>query len=51
VPAEHIKRFTSSVDAKLVMIEGGAHYLNATNPKEVNKALLAMVKKYGSATA
>jgi microsomal epoxide hydrolase len=48
VPAEHIKRFTSSVDAKLVMIEGGAHYLNATNPKEVNEALLEMVKKYNA---
>ncbi|KAJ6034940.1 hypothetical protein N7499_002156 [Penicillium canescens] len=48
VPPEHIKRFTSSVDAKLVMIEGGAHYLNATNPKEVNEALLEMVKKYNA---
>jgi microsomal epoxide hydrolase len=28
------------------MIEGGAHYLNATNPKEVNAALLEMVNKY-----
>lgn len=28
------------------MIEGGAHYLNATNPKEVNEALLAMVTTY-----
>jgi microsomal epoxide hydrolase len=48
VPPEHIKSFTSSVDAKLVMIEGGAHYLNATNPKEVNEALLEMVKKYNA---
>jgi microsomal epoxide hydrolase len=30
------------------MIEGGAHYLNATNPKEVNVALLEMVKKYNA---
>ena len=28
------------------MIEGGAHYLNATNPTEVNEALLEMVTKY-----
>lgn len=28
------------------MIEGGAHYLNATNPPEVNKVLLEMVNKY-----
>ncbi|KAJ5503225.1 hypothetical protein N7463_006099 [Penicillium fimorum] len=46
VPAEQIKRFNSSVEAKLVMIEGGAHYLNATNPKEVDEALLEMVTKY-----
>jgi microsomal epoxide hydrolase len=29
-----------------MMVEGGAHYLNATNPKEVNEALLEMVTKY-----
>jgi microsomal epoxide hydrolase len=46
VPAEQIQRFTSSVEAKLVMIEGGAHYLNATNPKEVDEALLELVTKY-----
>jgi microsomal epoxide hydrolase len=46
VPAEQIKLFSSSPEAKLVMIEGGAHYLNATNPKEVNAALLEMVNKY-----
>ncbi|KAF7114929.1 hypothetical protein CNMCM5793_000699 [Aspergillus hiratsukae] len=46
VPAEQIKLFTSSPDAKLVMIEGGAHYLNATSPKEVNAAMLEMVNKY-----
>ncbi|OOO07109.1 hypothetical protein OAory_01093120 [Aspergillus oryzae] len=45
VPAEQIKLFTASPEAKLVMIEGGAHYLNATNPKEVNEALLEMVTK------
>jgi microsomal epoxide hydrolase len=32
------------------MIEGGAHYLNATNPKEVNEALLAMVTTYNHST-
>ena len=44
--AEQIEHFTSSPEAKLVMIEGGAHYLNATNPVEVNKVLLEMVNKY-----
>ncbi|KAE8145012.1 Alpha/Beta hydrolase protein [Aspergillus avenaceus] len=46
VPTEQIARFTSSKEAKLVFIEGGAHYLNVTNPQEVNDALLEMVTKY-----
>jgi microsomal epoxide hydrolase len=28
------------------MVEGGNHYLNATNPKEVNATLLRLVTKY-----
>lgn len=47
MPAEHIKLFTSSAEAKLTFIEGG-HYLNATSPKEVEEALLEMVGKYSS---
>lgn len=43
---EHIKLFTSAPEATLTFVEGGGHYLNATSPKEVNEALLAMVKKY-----
>lgn len=46
VPTEQIKLFTSSKDAKLTFVEGGAHYLNATNPKEVNEALLKMVDEH-----
>ncbi|EAW12077.1 alpha/beta fold hydrolase [Aspergillus clavatus NRRL 1] len=46
VPAEQIQLFTSSIEAKLTMVEGGAHYLNATNPREVNAALLELVNKY-----
>jgi microsomal epoxide hydrolase len=46
VPAEHIKLFTSSKEARLTVIEGGNHYLNATNPKEVGAALLEMVNKH-----
>lgn len=38
VPSEQIKLFTSSKEAKLTFIPGGAHYLNATNPAEVNDA-------------
>lgn len=44
--AEHIKLFTSSKETKYELVEGGQHYLNATNPKEINKALLELVEKY-----
>ncbi|KAG5983497.1 hypothetical protein E4U55_008019 [Claviceps digitariae] len=46
VPKEHIKLFTAAAEATLTFVEGGGHYLNATSPKEVNEALLSMVKKY-----
>ncbi|KAK3319467.1 Alpha/Beta hydrolase protein [Cercophora scortea] len=46
IPAEQIKLFTSSKEATLSFVEGGGHYLNATNPKEVEAALLQMVNKY-----
>lgn len=46
VPAEQIKLFTASKEATLDFIEGGGHYLNATNPKEIGDALLKMVKRY-----
>lgn len=46
LPKEHIKLFTAAPEATLTFVEGGGHYLNATNPKEVDEALLRMVKKY-----
>ncbi|KAK4242108.1 Alpha/Beta hydrolase protein [Achaetomium macrosporum] len=46
LPAEHIKLFTSAKEATLTLVEGGGHYLNATNPEEVGAALLQMVNKY-----
>ncbi|CVK99464.1 probable alpha/beta hydrolase [Fusarium mangiferae] len=46
VPTEHIKLFTSSPEATLDFVEGGGHYLSATNPKEINEAILKMVTKY-----
>lgn len=46
IPQEQIKLFTSSKEATLDFLEGGGHYLNATNPKEVEEALLKMVNKY-----
>ncbi|KAL3456422.1 Alpha/Beta hydrolase protein [Aspergillus heterothallicus] len=47
VPSEQIRMFTRSIEARLEMVEDGAHYLNATHPGPVNSALLQMVQKYG----
>lgn len=46
VQHEQIKLFAASQDKKLSIVEGGAHYLNATNPKEVNAAISEIVKKH-----
>ncbi|KAI1768939.1 putative alpha/beta hydrolase [Hypoxylon sp. FL1150] len=43
IAKEQIKLFTGSRDAKLDIVEGGAHFLSATNPKEIEDAILAMV--------
>ncbi|GAD97753.1 alpha/beta hydrolase, putative [Paecilomyces variotii No. 5] len=46
VPVEQIQLFTASKEAKLIPVQGGAHYLNATSPTEVTDAILEMVEKY-----
>lgn len=46
VAEEQVKLFTGSADVKFDIIQGGAHYLNATSPVEVETALLALVEKY-----
>lgn len=38
--------FVNSPDAKLVPVEGGAHFLSASNPKEVDAEILGFVTKY-----
>lgn len=42
----HSKLFKSSPEVTYNVVNGGAHYLNATHPKEVNAALLEMVERY-----
>ncbi|KAJ4298802.1 hypothetical protein N0V88_003835 [Collariella sp. IMI 366227] len=44
--AQHIKLFTGCKDRTLTAVEGGGHYLNATNPKEVSATILEMVHNY-----
>jgi len=46
---EEIKLFVNSPDAELVTVEGGAHFLSASHPKEVDDALIAFVGKYARA--
>lgn len=43
---EQIELFTQSPDAKLVVVEGGAHFLSCTHPDAVDTALLEFVNKY-----
>lgn len=40
---EEIKLFTGTKDAKLQVVEGGAHFLSFSNPKEVDSAVLEFV--------
>ncbi|KAK6082266.1 hypothetical protein SCUP234_03728 [Seiridium cupressi] len=46
VAEEQIKLFTGSKDANYSSVQGGAHYLSASNPSDVNVALLALVEKH-----
>jgi len=43
---EEIKLFVNSPDARLQTVEGGAHFLSASHPKEVDEALIQFVGKY-----
>jgi pimeloyl-ACP methyl ester carboxylesterase len=40
---EEIQMFTGSPDAQLMKIDGGAHFLNSSHPKEVNAAVLKFI--------
>jgi len=43
-----IKLFVNSPDARLVTVPGGAHFLSASHPKDVDQALIEFVKKYSA---
>jgi pimeloyl-ACP methyl ester carboxylesterase len=43
---EEIKMFTNAPAADLVVVEGGAHFLSASHPKDVDDALIRFVGKY-----
>jgi pimeloyl-ACP methyl ester carboxylesterase len=44
--AEEIQMFTGSPDAQLMIVDGGAHFLSASHPKEVNAAVLEFVNTH-----
>ncbi|KAG9376586.1 Alpha/beta hydrolase fold family protein [Pyrenophora tritici-repentis] len=46
---EEIQLFTNSPEARLEVIQGGQHFLSASNPKEVNEHVVAFVNKYNKA--
>ncbi|UZD64693.1 MULTISPECIES: alpha/beta fold hydrolase [Marinobacter] len=41
-----IARFTGSKDAQLKVVEGGQHFLSASDPKEVNAAAVDFISKW-----
>lgn len=43
---QEIKLFVNSPDARLEVIKGGNHFLSATNPQEVDAAMISFVKKH-----
>jgi pimeloyl-ACP methyl ester carboxylesterase len=47
---EEIEMFINSPDAKLQVVEGGAHYLSASHSELVDKALIEFVQLYSNAS-
>jgi hypothetical protein len=43
---EEIALFKKSSDARLEIIEGGQHFLSASNPKEVADYVVEFIQKY-----
>lgn len=43
-----IKKFVNSPEAKVQVVDGGKHFLSFSHPKDVDGALIAFAKKYGT---
>lgn len=43
---EEIRMFTNAKAAELSVIEGGAHFLSASHPKQVDEAIIEFVHKW-----
>ncbi|WP_405164603.1 alpha/beta hydrolase [Nocardia sp. NBC_01499] len=45
---EKIRMFTRSPEARLAVVEGGQHFLSASNPAEVDDAALEFVRRWAA---
>jgi pimeloyl-ACP methyl ester carboxylesterase len=45
---QEVRMFVNSKDAQLRVVEGGAHFLSASRPKEVDHALIDFVEKWAN---
>jgi pimeloyl-ACP methyl ester carboxylesterase len=43
---DEIRRFVNAVDAELRVVEGGQHFLSATNPDDVNPATVEFINRW-----
>ena len=43
---EEIRLFVNALDARLMVVDGGQHYLSASHPEIVDQALIYFVRKY-----
>jgi pimeloyl-ACP methyl ester carboxylesterase len=43
---DEIKRFVNSADAHLRVVEGGRHFLSASNPDDVNAATIEFINRW-----
>jgi hypothetical protein len=43
---DEIGRFVNAVNAELRVVEGGQHFLSATNPDDVNPATVEFINRW-----
>ncbi len=43
---DEIRRFVNAVDAELRVVEGGQHFLSASNPDEINTATVGFINRW-----
>jgi pimeloyl-ACP methyl ester carboxylesterase len=43
---DEIRRFVNAASAELRVVEGGQHFLSATNPEDVNTAAVEFINRW-----